>query len=74
MTSVGKLWQYPVKSMQGLEVEEISLGLSGVLGDRAYAFVDVETGDLATERLRGKKRGPAGPTGDIEHARFDVQI
>jgi uncharacterized protein len=50
MTSVGKLWQYPVKSMQGLEVDEISLGLSGVLGDRAYAFIDVETGEIASAK------------------------
>ncbi len=43
-TSVGRLWQYPVKSMQGKEVDEILLGPSGVAGDRAYGFVDVETG------------------------------
>ena len=37
-------------------------------------LVDVETGDLTPERLRGEKRGSAGPTGDIEHARLGVQI
>jgi uncharacterized protein len=57
MTSVGKLWQYPVKSMQGLEVDEISLGLSGVLGDRAYAFIDVETGEIASAK-QSKHFGP----------------
>ena len=57
MTSVGKLWQYPVKSMQGIEVDEISLGLSGVLGDRAYAFVDVETGEIASAK-QTKHFGP----------------
>jgi uncharacterized protein len=49
-TSVGRLWQYPVKSMQGSEVGEILLETSGVAGDRAYGFVDVETGQLASAK------------------------
>src|SRR4051812_37820536 len=57
MTSVGKLWQYPVKSMQGLEVDEISLRPTGVLGDRAYAFIDVETGEIASAK-QSKHFGP----------------
>ena len=48
--SVGRLWQYPVKSMQGEEVEQIQLGPGGVAGDRAYGFVDVETGKLASAK------------------------
>ena len=48
--SVGKLWQYPVKSMQGVEVDQILLGPGGVAGDRAYGFVDVETGRLASAK------------------------
>ena len=50
MTTVGRLWQYPVKSMQGQEVEEILLGPGGVAGDRAYGFVDVESGRLASAK------------------------
>jgi uncharacterized protein len=50
MISVGKLWQYPVKSMQGEEVDEIALGPAGVAGDRAYGFVDVESGRLASAK------------------------
>ncbi|MDT5004424.1 MAG: uncharacterized protein QOJ24_1600 [Mycobacterium sp.] len=57
MTSVGKLWQYPVKSMQGLEVDEISLGTTGVRGDRAYAFIDAETGEIASAK-QSKHFGP----------------
>lgn len=49
--SVGRLWQYPVKSMQGVEVQESVVGPSGVVGDRAYGFLDVET-----ERLVSAKR------------------
>ena len=50
MTTVGRLWQYPVKSMQGQEVDEILLGPGGVAGDRAYGFVDVESGRLASAK------------------------
>ena len=62
---VGKLWQYPVKSMQGLEVDEVVLGEGGVAGDRAYGFVDVETGRLAS----AKRPRRFGPLLDC-HARF----
>ena len=55
--SVGRLWQYPVKSMQGEEVDEILLGPGGVAGDRAYGFVDVETGRLASAK-RPRRFGP----------------
>ena len=48
--TVGRLWQYPVKSMQGQEVDEIVLGPGGVAGDRAYGFVDVESGRLASAK------------------------
>ena len=55
--SVGRLWQYPVKSMQGEEVDQILLGPGGVAGDRAYGFVDVETGRLASAK-RPRRFGP----------------
>ncbi len=55
--TVGKLWQYPVKSMQGIEVDQILLGPAGVAGDRAYGFVDVETGRLASAK-RPRRFGP----------------
>jgi uncharacterized protein YcbX len=43
---VGQLWHYPVKSMQGEPADEVTLGPTGVVGDRAYGFVDVERGRL----------------------------
>ena len=55
--SVGRLWQYPIKSMQGEEVDQILLGPGGVAGDRAYGFVDVETGRLASAK-RPRRFGP----------------
>jgi len=56
MTSVGRLWQYPVKSMQGEEVDELLITPSGVAGDRAYGFLDVETGRLVSAK-RPKRFG-----------------
>lgn len=64
-TSVGRFWHYPVKSMQGEEVEQILLSPGGVVGDRAYGFVDVETGKLAS----AKRPGRFGALLDC-HARF----
>ena len=65
--SVDRLWQYPVKSMQGSEVDAILLGPSGVAGDRAYGFVDVETGPVGQrERLQAVRR-PAGLPCEIPH-------
>ena len=55
--SVGRLWQYPVKSMQGVEVDEVLIGPGGVAGDRAYGFVDVESGRLASAK-RPRRFGP----------------
>jgi uncharacterized protein YcbX len=47
---VGRLWRYPVKSMQGEEVDEIVLGSGGVIADRGYGFFDVETGRLVSAK------------------------
>ena len=54
--TVGRLWHFPVKSMQGEEVDEVQLGSGGVVGDRAYGLVDVETGRLASAK-RPKRFG-----------------
>ena len=53
---VGRLWHYPVKSMMGEEVPEVLIGPSGVVGDRAYGFLDVETGKVASAK-RPKRYG-----------------
>jgi uncharacterized protein YcbX len=47
---VTALWRYPVKSMQGESLDEALLTEHGVLGDRAYALFDQETGTLATAK------------------------
>ena len=43
--SVQELWQFPVKSMGGTRYDAVTLTEQGVLGDRAYAVIDVETED-----------------------------
>lgn len=55
--TVGHLWHYPVKSMQGQVVDEVVLGPGGVLGERAYGFVDAVTGRLLSAK-HPKRYGP----------------
>jgi uncharacterized protein YcbX len=50
MITVGQLWRYPVKSMQGERVDEVSFAPGGAVGDRAYGFVDVATGRLVSAK------------------------
>jgi uncharacterized protein YcbX len=48
--TVRALWRFPVKSMLGEELEAADLGVGGVVGDRAYAVVDKETGKVASAK------------------------
>src|SRR5688500_15375586 len=48
--SVQSLWQYPVKSMQGIEVAEGILTERGLLGDRAYGLIDLTDGTVASAK------------------------
>jgi uncharacterized protein YcbX len=44
------LWRFPVKSMLGEELDAVDLGEGGVVGDRAYALRDRETGKVASAK------------------------
>jgi uncharacterized protein YcbX len=44
------IWRYPVKSMMGEELNATLLTDRGLLGDRAFALVDVETGKVASAK------------------------
>jgi MOSC domain-containing protein len=46
--SVAALWRFPVKSMQGEPLEQAELTTQGLVGDRAYALIDTDTGKVAT--------------------------
>ena len=50
--SVVSLWRYPVKSMMGEELNTADLTGRGLLGDRAYALIDVATGKIASAKDR----------------------
>ena len=47
---IDALFRYPVKSMAGEQIDVTAVGERGVLGDRAYALVDGETGKVASAK------------------------
>jgi len=48
--SVASLWRYPVKSMMGEELNASLVTERGLLGDRAFALVERETGKVASAK------------------------
>ena len=52
--SLVSLWRYPVKSMMGEELNATEVTEIGLLGDRAYALVDAETGKIISAKLPRK--------------------
>ena len=48
--SVAELWRFPVKSMQGEQLREVEVTARGVVGDRAYALIDAETGKVVSAK------------------------
>ena len=48
--SIETLWRYPVKSMLGEELEASEVTEHGLLGDRAYALLDVKSGRVASAK------------------------
>jgi uncharacterized protein len=47
---VVELWRFPVKSLQGEQVETATVTADGIDGDRAYALFDLDTGFGLTAR------------------------
>ncbi|MCC1495231.1 MOSC domain-containing protein [Alcanivorax sp. 1008] len=52
--TVKELWRYPVKSMEGTQLEEGIIGKEGMLGDRNWALRDESVGELTTVRKMPK--------------------
>jgi len=48
--SVAGLWRFPVKSMQGERLEQAELTAQGLVGDRAYALIDADTGKVVSAK------------------------
>ena len=48
--SVGALWRFPVKSMGGEELEQAELVGGSILGDRAYALIEADTGKVVSAK------------------------
>lgn len=48
--AVAGLARFPVKSMGGEQLEEAQLTERGIVGDRAFAIIDVETGKVASAK------------------------
>ena len=48
--SVAGLWRFPVKSMRGERLEQAELTERGLLGDRAYALIDADTGKVVSAK------------------------
>lgn len=47
---VAELWRYPVKSLQGEQLESVAVTADGLDGDRQFAIYDVESGLGLTAR------------------------
>lgn len=48
--SIAALWRFPLKSMRGERLEAAEITPQGLLGDRAYALVDVAAGKAASAK------------------------
>ena len=48
--SIGELWRFPVKSMRGEQLEEADVTVRGVVGDRAYALIDADSGKVVSAK------------------------
>jgi uncharacterized protein YcbX len=55
--AIAALWRFPVKSMPGERLESAEMTERGIVGDRAYALVEVETGKVVS--AKNPKLGPA---------------
>jgi len=50
ISSVATLWRFPVKSMGGEQLQDVEVTERGVLGDRAYALIDKDTGKVVSAK------------------------
>lgn len=48
--AVAGLWRFPVKSMRGERIDQAELTGRGLVGDRAYALIDADTGKVVSAK------------------------
>jgi len=48
--TIESLWRFPVKSFKGEKLDQIEFDKQGVLGDRAYALIDNESGKVVSAK------------------------
>ena len=48
--TIAHLWRFPVKSMQGERLDEATVTDRGILGDRAYALVETDSGKVVSAK------------------------
>lgn len=48
--TLASVWRYPVKSMMGEELNAAEVSDKGILGDRAYALVDIESNKVVSAK------------------------
>ena len=48
---VSELWRYPVKSLRGERLREMTVTADGVLGDRAYALRELQYGAIMSAKM-----------------------
>lgn len=80
--TIGALARFPVKSMLGEELDAVDVTEGGIVGDRAYALIDVETGKVASAkhpkvwpdllRCRASFVEPPRPGEQLPPARIDL--
>jgi uncharacterized protein len=80
--TIAGLWRFPVKSMLGQELDAVDVAQGGIVGDRAFALVDLETGKVASAkhpkvwpdllRCRASFVESPRPGGELPPARIDL--
>jgi uncharacterized protein len=48
--AITSLWRFPIKSMRTLPVDSVDVGAGGIVGDRAYALIDVATNKVLSAK------------------------
>ncbi len=80
--TIRALWRFPVKSMLGEELDAADLTEGGIVGDRAYAIRDRDTGKVASAKhskrwpnlleCRAAFVDPPGPSDELPPVRIEL--